>query len=135
MLSVDHNLGQAEETRVEEKKQKLEEQQLVICDDNDVIRERAEASEVQYLKQQILERDNFIAELQEEKKVLMDRVRDLRLNTAKLRSTSSNPVGYLPGHSAMVGFTGRRGNVVENLKNVEDLEVELARSSMKLEKI
>eukprot|EP00944_MAST-04C_sp_MAST-4C-sp1_P007416 g7416.t1 len=135
MLSVDHNLGQAEETRVEEKKQKLEEQQLVICDDNDVIRERAEASEVQYLKQQILERDNFIAELQEEKKVLMDRVRDLRLNTAKLRSTSSNPVGYLPGHSAMVGFTGRRGNVVENLKNVEDLEVELARSSTEIENL
>ena len=59
ILSIDHNLGQAEETHVEEK-QKLEEQQLMIYDDNGVIRQRAEASEVKYLKQQVIERDNFI---------------------------------------------------------------------------
>ena len=81
------------------KSKSLRSSSLGIYDDNGVIRQRAEASEVKYLtQQQVIERDNFIfLELSEKKKVLMDRVRELRLDTAKLRSTSSNPVGYLPG--------------------------------------
>ena len=141
------NDGEEEETRISmvneslglsnsdknNQEQEQHTQQLSIVNDANILRENAMVSQVEYFKQQVVQRDKYILELQDEKKVLMDRIADYRLDISKLESTSSHPVGYLPGRAAMMGFTGRKGNVVENIKNVQELEVELARSSSEIE--
>ena len=130
---VGESLGIALENSKQHEQPNEKQQQITIVNDTNTFRENTVVSQVEYFKQQVLQRDKYIIELQSEKKVLMDRITQYRLEISKLQSTSPHPVGYLPGRSAMVGFTGRKGNVVENIKNVQQLEVELAHSSSEIE--
>ena len=96
----------------------------------------ADCLELQLLRRQNVEKDRLLNEYQEEKKKLTDRLHAARMDHLDLKTTSPiGVVGYIPSHEAMVGYRTRNGNVVDSVQTSRDLELALAETSMKMERM
>jgi hypothetical protein len=93
----------------------------------------ASSAELAYLRAQSAEKDNLLNQYQAEKKHLIERLRSDRLELLDLKTRVTNPVGYMPSQSAMVGFTTRNGNVVDSVRTSRELELALAGATLKIE--